>query len=350
MASDEAPARRCPSLDDILAHVHRRPSAPAPGPLLEHIDACVSCQALLAAALRHEASDEPSRRAAPGTLGRGDELIDRYRIERFVARGGMGEVYVAFDLLLEETVALKTLSCTSLDDERAAFRFKAEARLARRVTHPNVCRILEFGVHTIRTREGPLSIPFLTMEWLDGESVAQRIAANGPRPEDETFETALEVLEALGAIHAAGIVHRDLKSENVMLVPSAARRGRAVVMDFGLARALDGSVVSTWPAQRAVAGTLDAMAPEQLQGRAPTPAVDVFAFGVLLFEMLTGRRPFAGVPPGRRLVEPAPPVSALRPGLDRRWDGVVGRCLALDPAARFAGAGEAAAGVRSAWP
>jgi hypothetical protein len=255
MASDEAPARRCPSLDDILAHVHRRPSAPAPGPLLEHIDACVSCQALLAAALRHEASDEPSRRAAPGTLGRGDELIDRYRIERFVARGGMGEVYVAFDLLLEETVALKTLSCTSLDDERAAFRFKAEARLARRVTHPNVCRILEFGVHTIRTREGPLSIPFLTMEWLDGESVAQRIAANGPRPEDETFETALEVLEALGAIHAAGIVHRDLKSENVMLVPSAARRGRASSWTSGwLARSTAascrrGPLSAPWPAR-----------------------------------------------------------------------------------------------------
>jgi eukaryotic-like serine/threonine-protein kinase len=262
-------------------------------------------------------------------------VVDRYRISRFLARG-MGEVYLAEDLLLEEQVALKTLSCTALDDPRAAFRFKAEARLARRVTHPNVCRVLEFGVQGQRRPDGAMeTIPFLTMEFLVGEALSRRLARRGRISSRAAVPLLRQVLAGLQAIHACGIVHRDLKSENVFLVPDAAGDERVVTMDFGLARAIDSSVVSTWPLSPVVAGTIDTMAPEQIEGRTPEPAMDVFAFGVLAFEVLSGRRPFIDMSPARRLRESAVSPSSLVPDLPRRWDAIIGRCLELKPSARY---------------
>src|SRR4051812_30281634 len=166
----------CPSEDQLFAYAAGSGQLRDPEKLLIHLDGCATCRHLLAEASRSlEASHTPSPAPAKiRTFGDGDLVVDRYRIERFLAQGGMGEVYVAQDLLLEESVALKTLACTVLDDPRAAFRFKAEARLARRVTHPNVCRILEYGVH-VRKRGAaiPESVPFLTMELLAGETLAQ---------------------------------------------------------------------------------------------------------------------------------------------------------------------------------
>src|SRR6185436_3942108 len=283
----------CPSEELLFAYAAGSGRLRDPEKLLIHLDGCSTCRQLLAEASR-SLDAAPAPVAVPAkirTFSDGDLVVDRYRIERFLAQGGMGEVYVAQDLLLEETVALKTLTCTALDDQRAAFRFKAEARLARRVTHPNVCRILEYGVQVRKRAKQAESIPFLTMEFLAGETFNRRITRRGRLPEGEILPLLQQVIAGLQAIHACGIVHRDLKSENVFLVP-APRGERAVVMDFGLARALDGSVVSTWPLARMLAGTIDTMAPEQIEGRKPEPTMDVFAFGVLLFEALTGRRPF----------------------------------------------------------
>jgi serine/threonine protein kinase len=313
-----------------------------------HLDGCPACRFLLAEASRglQAQPQAPAVSAAKmHTFAAGDIIVDRYRIVRFLAQGGMGEVYLAEDRLLEEQVALKTLTCTALDDQGAAFRFKAEARLARRVTHPNVCRILEFGMH-VHKRGGRAveTVPFLTMEFLAGETLAARIARQGRLREAVAGPILQQAIGGLQAIHACGIVHRDFKTENVFLVPLS-RGERALVMDFGLARALDGSVISTWPLTKVLAGTIDTMAPEQIEGRTPEPTMDVFAFGVFLFEVLTGRRPFINVPVISRLCDRAPLPSSVIATLDPRWDAIVARCLELDPAARFPNLGELAVAI-----
>jgi serine/threonine protein kinase len=338
----------CPSEDQLFAYASGSSRLRNLDLLLIHLDGCPACRFLLAEASRSLQGEpepavakpgaRPTRGGKPekiGTFAAGDLIVDRYRIERFLARGGMGEVYLAQDLLLEEEVALKTLVCTALDDQRAAFRFKAEARLARRVTHPNVCRILEFGMHVHKRGGVPVeSVPFLTMEFLSGETLAARIARKGRLQVSEATPIIVQALAGMQAIHASGIVHRDFKTENVFLVPTS-RGERALVLDFGLARALDGSVISTWPLTQVLAGTIDTMAPEQIEGRTAEPTLDVFSFGVFLFEVLTGRRPFINVPVITRLVEAAPVPSSIVANLQPGWDNIVGRCLQLDPKRRF---------------
>ena len=296
-----------------------------------HLDECPLCRVLVAEAAR-SLSDAGDGRLPPGmvrTLAPGVVIGNRYQIIDFVARGGMGEVYRARDTTSGEIRALKTLACTALDDERATFRFQAEIRLAQKVSHPHVCGILDFGLDVPAG-----GIPFLTMEFLEGETLARRIARLGPPPDQPAVEILNQVLSGLEAIHHAGIVHRDLKSENIMLVAEAGRT-RVVVMDFGLARATDGSVISTWPVTSVRVGTIDSMAPEQIEGKPATTAMDIFALGVVMFEMVTGRRPFVDVPPLKRLRNTAPLPSSLAPALDPRWDEVIGRCLKVRPDARY---------------
>jgi serine/threonine protein kinase len=313
-----------------------------------HLDGCGTCRLLVVEAARSLGSGGrgPRPDAEPAVLAAGDLLAERFQITRLIARGGMGEVYEALDQYLHEVVALKTLALTALDDEAALLRFKAEVRLARKVNHPNVCRILEYGVHARPRRGHPSaeSIPFLTMALLSGQTLTERLRQGGPLGARATVTVLRQVIDALGAIHGSGVVHRDLKTENVFLVPVPGDE-RVVVMDFGLARALDGSVVSTWPAVGVLAGTLDTMAPEQIEGRRPGPAADVFAVGVLVFEVLTGRRPFIDVPPLERLQARPPRLSSIAPAVGPAWDGLVARCLEADPDRRWAGAPALAAAL-----
>jgi serine/threonine protein kinase len=330
----------CPSEEELLMHL-AAPGAEADSErMLAHFDVCAACRLAVAEATRALAAPgPPAAQQALGirTLSLGERVLGRYEIRRFIARGGMGEVYEAFDLLLDERVALKTLASTMLDDDRAAFRFKGEVRLARKVTHPNVCRILEFGVHGRRQLNEEESVPFLTMEFLAGETLAQRIARRGPYTPDEARPLLQQILAGLKAIHGAGIVHRDLKSENVFLVADPRGEERAVLMDFGLARAVDGSVPTTLPHRLAgLAGTIDCMAPEQIHGGVPVgPTADVFALGVLMYELLSGKRPFVRVPPWQRLNDASPRLAAAAPHLPRTWDALVGRCLQRRPDDRF---------------
>ena len=272
------------------------------------------------------------------------EIAGRYRVVRFIARGGMGEVYEVEDLTLHERVALKTVRPEVARDTATVERFKREIQLARKVTHPNVCRIFDVG----SSSEGTI---FLTMELLPGETLAQRLRRAGPMSTEEALPVVRQIAEALNAAHQAGVVHRDLKPGNVMLVDSKARHPggvRAVVTDFGLARLEAGAEAPggalTLTAAAAVVGTPAYLAPEQVEGSEITAATDVYALGIVLYEMLTGTVPFlaenALSTAVKRLREtPAPPRTHV-PGLDPRWEAAILRCLEREPAARFRGTPE----------
>jgi tetratricopeptide (TPR) repeat protein/tRNA A-37 threonylcarbamoyl transferase component Bud32/TolB-like protein len=269
----------------------------------------------------------------------GEMIAGRYRVVRFLARGGMGEVYEVEDLELRERVALKTMRSEVAKDQVTIERFRREIQLARKVTHPNVCRIFDVAFHG--------GLIFLTMELLEGETLAHRLRRGGPMPTAEALPLARQIAAALHAAHQAGIVHRDLKPGNVVL---AERRGgvRAVVTDFGLARLEAGEEpqhAMNLTVQAGVVGTPAYLAPEQVEGKEITAAVDVYALGIVLYEMLTGTVPFVGdtaiAVAVKRLRETPASPRTLVPGLDARWEAAILRCLEREPADRFASAPEA---------
>lgn len=255
----------------------------------------------------------------------GETLAGRYRIVRFIARGGTGAVYEADDLIVGASVALKVLLPERAGSATALERLHRELALARRITHRNVCRLHDVGEDGGRV--------FLTMELLDGETLAARIA-RGPLVPAEFDTIAEQLVAALDAAHAEGVVHRDFKPQNVLLVED-----RVVVTDFGLARSThgdDGAISLT--GDTAMLGTPAYMAPEQVEGREATVASDIYSLGIVLFELAMGHLPFrestAFATAAARLHRDPPPVAGT--GLDTRWPAVIARCLQRDPAARFA--------------
>jgi hypothetical protein len=280
------------------------------------------------------------------TFAVGALLDSRYRILRFVGRGGMGEVYEAHDLLMDRHVALKTILRSVADRSRAARRFKAEVRNAQRVAHPHVCRIHDLHEHYDSSSGAPL--PFFTMELIDGERLAQRLLG-GALPLVDTQRIALQLLDGLAAAHARGVLHLDFKSDNVML-----RRGtsqpEAAITDFGLSRVFGDSGGLVTSDRRQFAGTLPYMSIEQLECRESLgPASDVYAFGVVLYEMLTRALPFEGESLGtllmKQLNERPEPPSRRAPGLSHAVDRFVLRCLNREPRERFTDAGAALAAL-----
>jgi tetratricopeptide (TPR) repeat protein len=263
----------------------------------------------------------------------GELLSGRYRIVRFVGRGGMGEVYEAEDRDLNERIALKTLLPSIAENEWMIAQFKREIQLSRRIAHPNVCRVFDLARHS---NDG-FQVVFLTMEFLDGETLAARLQRED-RLAPAAAEPILEQMaQGLDAAHKAGIVHRDLKPSNVMLVP------RAVITDFGLARNLPRSAESTTTLEERLIGTLDYMAPEILTSHRSTVASDIYALGMLAYKTVTGSLPFAGEPPLNAAIlrsrVPVPPPRSLVPDVDPAWDRAIARALDADPARRFATAG-----------
>ena len=264
-------------------------------------------------------------------------VAGRWRVVRFLARGGMGDVYEVEDTELRERVALKTIHPAIAAEEGAVERFKRETHLARRVTHPNVCRIFDVGFHELAPGEPP--VVFLTMELLVGETLGARLKRTGRMSAEVALALARQLGGALAAAHAAGVVHRDFKSENVFLVPG--RDGeRAVVTDFGIARGgAEDSFGRTLTALGGAVGTPAYMAPEQVVGDSVGPASDQYAFAVVLFEMVTGELPFKGESPltvaARRLTEPPPSPRTAAPELDPRWERALARALERAPEARF---------------
>jgi serine/threonine protein kinase/tetratricopeptide (TPR) repeat protein len=279
----------------------------------------------------------------------GDTLANRFRIVRFIARGGMGDVYEADDLELGNRVALKTIRQEVLRHSNAVDKFKQEVNLARRVTHPNVCRVFDLFRH----RGSPSNtgdnndVLLVTMELLYGETLAERLKRTGRLSLDEAGPIVRQMARALSAAHLAGVLHRDFKPGNVLMVSSREEDSlRAVVTDFGIAVRADqdteasGSQISRYY----LSGTPAYMSPEQLKGLPLTPASDIYSLGLVMFEMITGQAAFQGKTPVsraiKRLNEKPHPPSNFVSGLDPVWESVILKCLEREPARRFSTAEE----------
>ncbi len=281
------------------------------------------------------------------SLTAGEAIGGRYRVVRLLGRGGMGEVYEVRDQLLDEAAALKTLRADLCFDASLVRRFQTEIQLARRVTHPNVCRVYEVGIHEFGESSRP-PLPFFTMQLLEGETLAARIERAGRLRKREAFPLMTQMAQGLAAAHAVGIIHRDFKSANVMLAG-----GRAVITDFGLAGIAEGRAMAAGAGsggslsiETKLAGTVPYMSPEQLSGGRIGPASDIYSLGVVMFEMATGQLPFDD----RHIIHSAmqrasgetPSVRALAPDIDPRWEAAIRRCLEVGPERRFASAAEIA--------
>ncbi|MDQ1346700.1 MAG: eukaryotic-like serine/threonine-protein kinase, partial [Acidobacteriota bacterium] len=276
----------------------------------------------------------------------GEIVSARYRISRYLGQGAAGEVYGAEDLHLRSRVALKVLRPAASRDPQSIERFKREILLARRVSHPNVCRIFDLGVHEVRSSEtgAHQALLYLTMEWLEGETLARRIEEAGTFDEGPAIAVVRQLCSGLAAAHDAGVVHRDFKSSNILLVPSPDGE-RAVITDFGLARSSHQSSDGITITQAGgLLGTPAYMAPEQVAGMPANAGSDLYALGVVLYEMLTGALPFHGESPlevaVKRLREPPTPIETYRAGLSARFRETIERCMAREPEKRFARAGE----------
>jgi serine/threonine-protein kinase len=252
----------------------------------------------------------------PGTM-----LAERYRIVSLLGRGGMGEVYRADDLKLEQPVALKLLPASLSQNADAQARFLREVRVARQVSHPNVCRVFDIG-----EADG---LSFLTMEYIDGEDLATLLRRIGRLPADKDLEIARQICAGLAAAHDVGLLHRDLKPANIMIDG----RGKARVTDFGLA-GLAGEIAL----DERSAGTPAYMAPEQLKGGEPSVRSDIYSLGLVLYELFTGKRAFEAASL-RELAElrergtvtnPSAHVKDIDPLVER----VILRCLETHPAQR----------------
>ena len=289
------------------------------------------------------------------TFRAGDLLCERFRVVRFIARGGMGELYEAEDLTLGERVALKTIRSEIAIHERANQRFRREVQLARKVTHPNICRIFDLFEH--RPLEGTAAaVSFVTMELLQGETLSQRLRRLGPLSVAEAGPIVHQMAAALSAAHAADVIHRDFKTNNVMLLDTGpSTPPRVVVTDFGLAHLVgDPSAIGDAgiTVSGDVVGTPEYMSPEQLEGAPLTPASDIYALGLVIYEMMTGQRPFSGDTPiaaALQRVVGATPRSPreVSPELPASWDRAIMRCLARHPERRFSNAAEVAGALEA---
>ncbi|MDI1475900.1 serine/threonine-protein kinase [Polyangium sp. y55x31] len=275
---------------------------------------------------------EPS---APVTTGQ--VIAGRYELRARLGAGAMGVVFRAYDRELEEEVALKALLPWQIGEDRTLARLRSEVKLARRITHRNVCRVFDLG------EDGELK--FLTMELVQGQPLRELLARGRVEPE-RAFAILEQIIAGLGAAHAQGVLHRDLKPENVMIC----REGRVALVDFGLAR----SFTHELTASGSRAGTPAYMSPEQIRGEPLDARSDVFSLGILAFELLSGEGPFGqrATPQILSAILDAPPVPLVVPGLSsdvvEALEAVLARALAKRPAERFRAIEELGAALAAA--
>ncbi len=274
------------------------------------------------------------------------QTISHYKILEKLGEGGMGIVYKAHDTKLDRDVALKFLPPHLHAGEAEKARFIQEAKAAAALNHPNICSVIDIDEH-----EGPAGEPqmFIVMEFIDGQTLKDLIssASGGALPLKRSIEIGIQVAEGLAAAHEKGIVHRDIKPENIMI----RKDGIAQIMDFGLAKLKSsGSRITRLTKEGSTVGTAGYMSPEQVQGQEVDHRSDIFSFGVVLYEMITGQMPFKGVHETALMyeivnVDPAP-MTALNPALDPNLDAIVLDCLEKDPRERCQSVAEVARDLR----
>jgi serine/threonine protein kinase len=263
----------------------------------------------------------------------GGTRLGPYEIIEPLGAGGMGEVYKSRDTRLERTVAVKVVSASLASDRTWRQRFDREARILATLSNPHICPIFDVGSHD--------GVDFLVMEYLEGETLTARLA-RGPLPVDLALRHAIEIADALAAAHREGVCHRDLKPGNIMLTRSGAR-----LLDFGLAR-VEGprshpsdqqTVSSDLTGNGTILGTVQYMAPEQVEGKEIDARTDIFAFGSVVYEMVTGRKTFEGQSQASViaaiLAHDPPPMSSLQRMAPPALDRAVKKCLAKDPEERW---------------
>jgi serine/threonine protein kinase/predicted Zn-dependent protease len=289
---------------------------------------CGRCGAPLAAASGPGQSSTLAMAAPPlRELTPGETFAGRYQVIEDLGKGGMGRVYKVYDAEVKEKLALKLLNPEIAADERTIERFRNELRLARTISHRNVCRMHDLG------RDG--STYYITMEYVSGEDLKSLIHRIGALPVGKAVSVARQVCEGLAEAHRAGVVHRDLKPQNIMID----RDGNARIMDFGIARSVKGKGIT---GANVLVGTPEYMSPEQVDGKEAGPRSDLYSLGVVLFEMLTGRLPFEGETPlsvaVKQKSEAPPDPRSLSPQIPENLARVVLQCLAKAPEKRPAGA------------
>ena len=275
--------------------------------------------------------------AQPGSEGTLTQTLGKYTLGALLGQGGMGAVYRSHHPLLNRPVAIKVMLANIAADPQAHQRFLREAQVVAVLSHPNIVNIFDVDV-----QDGQ---PYIVMDFAPGGSLAARLQA-GPIALDETLRLAIPLADALAYAHSQGLIHRDLKPANVLLRPD----GSPVLADFGLARPIIGDSAAQITATGAVMGTLAYMAPEQFSGQPADARSDIYAFGVMLYEMLTGRVPFQGdsaqIMYGHLQQQPAPPRQ-LNPALPDAIERLILRLLAKNPDMRPQSAAELAAELRA---
>jgi serine/threonine-protein kinase len=280
----------------------------------------------------HRTGETPiPRRADPAAALQGRILSGRYAIEQRVGEGGMAYVYRAKDRETSSTVAVKVLMSRLVGDAESVARLRREAQLALRLNHPNVCGLLAYGEAN--------GLPFLVMPYLEGETLAKRESRVGPMPVRDAIPILIQLCRGLQHAHEQGVLHRDLKPENVMLVPERPTE-RAVVMDFGLGKEqIMGPELNRLTATGIVLGTPEFMSPEQIRGRTIDGRSDVFALGVLGFELLSTELPFAGTTAQEtmlaHLTGKARRLRSVLPAAPAELDEAIDRALRIEVADRY---------------
>src|SRR5687768_4794163 len=269
----------------------------------------------------------------------GTTLAGKYRIDARLNEGGMGSVYKGTHVMMDKTVAIKVLRPSLAAEEKIVARFSREARAASRISHPNALSVTDIGEDN--------GIVFLVMEFLSGKTLKHVLREEGPLPLPRIVDITRQVGDALAAAHAQGVVHRDLKSDNIMLLDTTSVGDHAKVLDFGIAKINepDGEFDGGLTAPNLVIGTPQYMSPEQCsQDSEIDSRSDIYSLGVILFEMLVGHVPFAGDSPTmvmmKHLQEPVPSVLEERDDLPASVGRVVARAMAKLPANRYQNVGE----------
>ena len=269
-------------------------------------------------------ASQSARGVASVVLPAGLEIGHRYRVKSLLGMGGMGAVYLVHDKELDRDVALKLIRSDIAEDADALERFKREIQLSSRVTHPNVLRVFDLG-----EMDG---IKFLTMQFVDGRDLSTILKKQGKLPTERLLRVFRQTAEGLKAAHDQGVIHRDLKPQNIMLDAS----DRVYVTDFGLAKSAEQSGMTQ---TGAVIGTPFYMSPEQVKGEPVGPQSDIFALGVILYQMAAGTVPFGGATPFEvmisRIQRPPKPVRELNPELPVYLQKIIERCLTVDLGLRY---------------